>query len=105
MEKNFITLEIATLRWTDEAVEIDRAISDLQEAKAKGATHIEVERWVEYDCAMVEIDAVQKRFETDEEAKARLKHELALQEASKKLEKKAIAYLKRNISKQHDTHD
>jgi hypothetical protein len=91
MEKNFITLEIENLRWADEAVEIDRAISDLQEAKAKGATHIEVERWVEYDCAVAEIDAVQKRFETDEEAKARIKHELSMQEASKKLEKKAIA--------------
>ena len=95
MEKNFITLEIKTLRWADEAVEIDRAISDLQEAKAKGAPHIQVEKWVEYDCAMAEIDAVQKRFETDEEVKARIKHELVMQQASKKLKKKALEYLKK----------
>lgn len=77
MEKNFITVEIETLKWADEAVEIDRAISDLQEAKARGATHIQVEAWTEYDCPIVEIDAVQKRFETDEEAKERTKHEWA----------------------------
>lgn len=83
-EKEFVTIIIEALKWTDGAVEIDKAISDLNAAKAKGATHIEVETWTEYDCATDEIDAVQKRFETDEEAKQRVAHERRVNEFSKR---------------------
>lgn len=100
MEKNFITIEIETLKWTDAAVEIDQAISDLQEAKAKGATHIQVERWVDHDCAMVEIECVQKRFETDEEVQLREAELNAHLAAIKQKELQELARLKK-IYEQH----
>lgn len=60
-----------TLDWTY-GVSISKLREDLDAIEKLGATHVEIEHGVSYDCSYVEIDAYAERIETDEECQQRI---------------------------------
>ena len=56
--------------WTY-GIEISKLKADLDELEKLGATHIDIEAKVFYDCAELTIEAKCERLETDEEFKKR----------------------------------
>lgn len=92
IERNF-KIDYA-LDWTY-GVEINKIRADLDALEKIGATHIEIEYGISYDCAYVEIDAYAKRLETDEEYKSRIDENLKRQEEFKRRELEQLEKLKR----------
>jgi hypothetical protein len=60
------------LNWTY-GVEISQMKKDIEEIEKLGATHVNIEHGICYDCSYVEIDAVCRRMETYEEFEVRKK--------------------------------
>ena len=80
MEKQEQDFEINySLDWTDD-VSIEQLKKDIEELEKLGATHVNIEPFISYDCAYVEINAICRRIETDEEFEQRKKEAEARQE-------------------------
>jgi len=75
-------------------IEIKKLREDLDAIEKLGATHLEIEPGVSYDCPFVDIDAYAERIETDEEFKARINEETKRQEAIKLSELEKLEELK-----------
>ena len=94
MEKQVRNFKIDySLDWTY-GVEISKIRADLDAVEKLGATHIEIEHGVSYDCSYVEIDAISNRLETDEECKARIDEMTKRQEEIKRRELEQLEKLK-----------
>ena len=61
-------------------VEIKKLREDLEALEKLGATHVEIESSVSYDCAYTTIEAFVERMETDEEYQARIDQEQRLKD-------------------------
>ena len=81
------------LDWTY-GVEISKLKSDIEALEKLGATHVEIEHGINYDCSYVEIGAICRRIETDEEFEQRKKEVEARQEQNKQRELKQLQELK-----------
>ena len=79
------------LDWTY-GIEIKRLREELDRLEKKGATHIDIEPYSNYDSAFVDISAYANRIETDEEFKERIEKEQARQKA---IEEREIEQLKK----------
>jgi len=82
-----------SLDWTC-GVSIEQLKKDIEELEKLGATHINIEHGISYDCSYVEIDAICRRIETDEEFEQRKKEVEARQEQYRQRELKQLAELK-----------
>lgn len=82
-----------SLEWTY-GVEISQLKKDIEELEKLGATHVNIEHGISYDCSYVEIDAICRRIETDEEFEQRKKEVDARQEQYRQRELKQLADLK-----------
>lgn len=82
-----------TLDWTY-GVSISKIREDLDAIEKLGATHVEIEHGVSYDCSYVEIDAYAERIETDEECKQRIDEMNARQAEVKRRELQQLEALK-----------
>jgi hypothetical protein len=85
------------LDWVGE-VEISKLKRDIEELEKLGATHIEVEHGVSYDCSYVDINAFQKRLETDEEFELRKKAVKEREEKIKQSELKQLETLRQKYN-------
>ena len=83
-----------SLDWTYGGVEIAQLKKDIDELEKLGATHIDIEHGVSYDCSYVEIDAICRRIETDQEFEQRKKEVEARQEQNKQRELRQLEELK-----------
>ena len=72
MEKEIRVFEVNYLLDWEYRVEISKLRADLDAIEALGATHVEIESSVMYDCVYVTIKPVSEHLETDEEFKARV---------------------------------
>jgi hypothetical protein len=94
MEKQVRNFKIDyLLDWTY-GVEISKIRADLDALEKLGATHVEIEHGISYDCSYVEIDAYANRLETDEECKARIDEMNKRQEEIKRRELEQLEKLK-----------
>ena len=75
-------------------VSIEQLKKDIEELEKLGATHVNIEPFISYDCAYVEINAICRRIETDEEFEQRKKEVEARQEQYRQRELKQLAELK-----------
>ena len=67
-------------------IEIERLRGELDRLEKKGATHINIEPYSEFDVAYSNISAYANRIETDEELKERIEKEKARQKAIEEME-------------------
>lgn len=81
------------LDWTY-GVLIEKLKKDIEEIEKLGATHVNIEPDIRYDCPYVEIDVICRRIETDEEFEQRKKEVEARQEQYRQQELKQLAELK-----------
>ena len=72
---------------------IDDMIEELKRVKEKGATHINIESYISYDCAYTEISAVCIREETEEEVAQREEEDRLRLEAKEKSELQMLTEL------------
>lgn len=82
-----------SLDWTY-GVSIEQLKKDIEELEKLGATHVNIEHGISYDCSYVEIDAICRRIETDEEFEQRKKEVEARQEQFRQQELRQLAELK-----------
>jgi len=82
-----------SLDWTY-GIEISELKKDIEELEKLGATHVNIEHGVSYDCSYVRIYAICRRIETDEEFEFRKKEFEAHQEQNRQRELKQLAQLK-----------
>ena len=75
-------------------VEIKKLREDLEVIEKLGATHVEIEHGICYDCSYVKIDAIAERLETDEECKARVDEVNRRKEEAKRRELEQLERLK-----------
>ena len=71
MEKEIRRFKVDYLLDWEYRVEISKLRADLDAIEALGATHVEIESSIRYDCDYVTIEPLSERLETDEEFKAR----------------------------------
>ena len=81
------------LDWTYR-VSIKKLKKDIKEIEKLGATHVNIEHGIDYDCPYIEIDAICRRIETDEEFEQRKKEVEARWEKYRQQELKQLAELK-----------
>ena len=94
MEKEIRVFEVDySLDW-EHRVEISKLRADLDAIEALGATHVEIESSIMYDCAYVTIEPVSEHLETDEEFKARVKEVEQRQSEIKRRELEQLEKLK-----------
>ena len=94
MEKEVIKFKVYySPDWTY-GVEIKKLREDLEALEKLGATHVEIEHGISYDCSYVEIVAMCERVETDEEFKARVDEVNRRQEKNKRRELDQLEKLK-----------
>ncbi len=75
MEKTIRRFEIDySFNWVY-GIDIKRLREDLENIEELGATHIEIEHGMNYDCSYAEVRAYADRLETDEEARDRVEEE------------------------------
>jgi hypothetical protein len=82
-----------SLDWTY-GIEISKLREDLDAVEKLGATHINIEHGVSYDCSYVEIDAIARRMETDEEFNERVRQINQRKEEQKRRELQELERLK-----------
>ncbi len=82
-----------SLDW-EYGVEIGKLRADLDAIEGLGATHVEIESGISYDCAYVTIEPVSERLETDEEFKARVEEVEKRQSEIKRIELEQLEKLK-----------
>ena len=75
-------------------VEISQLKKDIAELEKLGATHVNIENSISYDCSYVEIDAICRRIETDYEFEQRKKEAEARQNQIKQRDLKQLEELK-----------
>ena len=75
-------------------VEISKLRADLDAIEVLGATHVEVESGISYDCSYVTIEPVSEHLETDEEFKARVEEAEKRQSEIKRRELEQLEKLK-----------
>lgn len=75
-------------------VEISKIRADLDAIEALGATHIEIETGIDYECSYVTIEPVSEHLETDEEFKARVEEFEKKQSEIKRRELEQLEKLK-----------
>lgn len=94
MEKREQDFEINySLDWAYD-VSIEQLKKDIEELEKLGTTHVNIKPVISYDCPYVEIGAICRRIETDEEFEQRKKEVEARQEQHKQRELKQLAELK-----------
>jgi hypothetical protein len=94
MEKEEMDFRIPySLNWAY-GIEISKLREDLDAVEKLGATHIGIEHGVSYDCSYVEIDAIARRMETDEEFQERFRQINQRQEEQKRREIQELERLK-----------
>ena len=81
------------LDWED-GVEISKLRADLDAIEALGATHVEIESGISYDCAYVTIGAISERLETKEEYSTRIEAEKQWKSEIKKRDLEQLEKLK-----------
>ena len=74
-----------SLNW-EYGVEIGKLKQDLEAIEKLGATHVEIEHGIDYDCSYVTIEAMAERIETDDEFNARISESNRRQEDIKRRE-------------------
>ena len=79
--------------------EIKKLREDLDAIEKLGATHVEIESGVSYDCPFVTIEPMAERIETDEEFKARVDQANRRQEETKRRELEQLEKLKSKYGK------
>ena len=82
-----------SLDW-EYGVEISKLRADLDAIEALGATHVEIEGFISYDCAYVTIEPISEHLETDEEFKARVEEVEKRQSEIKRRELEQLEKLK-----------
>ena len=82
-----------SLDW-EYVVEISKLRADLDAIEALGATHVEIDSGISYDCAYVTIEPVSEHLETDEEFKARVEEAEKRQSEIKRRELEQLEKLK-----------
>ena len=82
-----------SLDW-EYGVEISKLRADLEAIEALGATHVEIEIGISYDCSYVTIEPVSEHLETDEEFKARVEEVEKRQSEIKRRELEHLEKLK-----------
>ena len=82
-----------SLDW-EYSVEISKIRADLDAIEALGATHVEIESSIMYDCAEITIEPISERLETDEEFKARVEEVEKRQSEIKRRELEQLEKLK-----------
>ena len=87
-----------SLNWTY-GVEIIKLKQDLEAIEKLGATHVEIEHGIDYDCSYVTIEAMVERIETDEEFNARVSEANKRQEETKRRELEQLEKLKSKYGK------
>lgn len=75
-------------------VEISKIKKDLEDIEAMGGTHVEIDYGTFYDVVSIEIKAISRREETDEEMNIRIREQQAREEESKQRELAQLAHLK-----------
>ena len=94
MEKEIRRFKVNySLDW-DYGVEISKLRADLDAIEALGATHVEIESGISYDCAYVTIESVSEHLETDEEFKTRVEEVEKRQSEIKRRELEQLEKLK-----------
>jgi len=94
MEKEIRRFKVDySLDW-EYGVEISKLRADLDAIEALGATHVEIESCISYDCSYLIIEPVSKRLETDEEFKARAEEVEKRQSEIKRRELEQLEKLK-----------
>ena len=81
------------LNW-EYGIDISKLRDDLDAVEKLGATHIYIEHGISYDCSFVEIDAIARRMETDEEFEERVRRITQIQEQQKRRELQELERLK-----------
>lgn len=94
MEKEVRRFEVDYLLDWEYGVEISKLRADLDAIEALGATHVEIESSMRYDCSYVKIEPVSEHLETDEEFKARVEEVEKRQCAIKRSELEQLEKLK-----------
>lgn len=87
------------LDWTY-GVEIKKLKEDLDAIEKLGATFIEIEHGINYDCSWVSIEPIAVQIETDEECKARINEADIRQEETKRRDLQELERLKLKYNKQ-----
>ena len=82
-----------SLDW-EYGVEISKLRADLDAIEALGATHVEIESNINYDCSYVTIEPVSEHLETDEEFKERVEEVEKMQSEIKRRELEQLEKLK-----------
>lgn len=94
MEKQEMDFKIFySLDWIY-GIEISKLKEDLDAVEKLGATHIRIEHGISYDCSYVEIDAISRRMETDEEFEERVRQINQRQEEQKRREIQELERIK-----------
>ena len=94
MEKQERDFEINySLNWAY-GVAIEQLKKDIKELEKLGANRVDIEPYISYDCPHIEINAICRRLETDEEFEQRKKEVEARQEQYRQRELKQLAELK-----------
>lgn len=75
-------------------VSIEQLKKDIEKIERLGATHVNIEHGISYDCSYVEIEVICRRIETDEEFEQRKKEVEARQEQYRQQELKQLTELK-----------
>lgn len=98
MEKQKKRFTIKELDWKY-GIEVSKLREDLDEVEKLGATHIEIDASVFYDCAELTIEAECERFETDEEFNFRIDKNKRYEESTKKRELEQLGKLRLKYGK------
>ena len=94
MEKEIRRFKVYySLDW-EHRVEISKLRADLDAIEALGATHVEIECSLSYECTYVTIKPISERLETDEEFKARVEEVEKRQSEIKRRELEQLEELK-----------
>jgi hypothetical protein len=99
MEKQVRRFEVKFYFQWEYGVEISKIRDDLDALEKLGATHVEIEVGVRYDCAYMSFDGYVDREETDEEYLKRTTEQL---DREKRTKQRDLAELKRLKDKYKD---
>jgi len=79
--------------WED-GVEIRKLKEDIEAIEKLGATHVEIDHGVSYDCSYMTITPVSERIETDDEYNERVRCAKKKQDELKQIELKRLEEIK-----------
>jgi len=99
MEKLKRTFKVDYYLDWEYGVEISKLREDLDAIEKLGATHVEIDSSISYDCAYTTIEAISERIETDEEQKERLDKEQRRKDDIERRELEQLNKLKEKYGK------